>query len=127
VGRTFNCLCSRRSQNGTSPRAWGERLPEESLKLLGTDRPHARGENIEGPRTYTTVDHPFETEPHRPLERIAVLEPDYVLVPIIMCERLAEANIKGIVETDVGADSELQIYDVQATYLGCGAVDRPAR
>jgi hypothetical protein len=46
------------------------------LKLLGTDHPYARGENIEGPRTYSTVDHPFETELHRPLERIAVFEPD---------------------------------------------------
>lgn len=59
--------------------------------------------------------------PHRPLERIAVFEPDYVLVPIIVRERLAETNIEGIVETDAGAHSDLQIHDVHATHLGCGA------
>src|SRR5580700_9710015 len=63
------------------------------------------------------------SEPTRLLERIAVFEPDYVLVPIIMRERLAESNIEGIVETDAGAHSDLQIHDVHATHFVCGPVD----
>jgi len=67
------------------------------VEAAGYDHPYARGENIEGPRTYTTVDHPFRDRADRPLERIAVFEPDYVLIPNRVRDRLPESRIDGVV------------------------------
>jgi hypothetical protein len=39
------------------------------------------------------------------LESVAVLEPDDMFVPIVVCECLAEADVKGIVKTDTGSHS----------------------
>jgi hypothetical protein len=41
----------------------------------------------------------------RTLESIAVFEPDDVFVPVVVRERLAEANVEGIVKTDTGPHS----------------------
>ena len=36
------------------------------------------------------------------LESVAVLEPHDMFVPIVVCERLAEPYVEGIVKTDIG-------------------------
>ena len=50
-----------------------------------------------------------------------------MFVPIVVCERLAEACVEGIVKPDIGPHSHLEIYDVQATDFRSGPIDRSPR
>ena len=51
---------------------------------------------------------------------MAVFNPDDVLVPIVMRERLAETEIERIMGTDADSRSDLEVHDVHAADLGGG-------
>jgi len=51
-----------------------------------------------------------------------------MFVPIVVCERLAEAYVEGIVKPDIGPHSHLEIYDGSSHRLPQAApIDRSPR
>jgi hypothetical protein len=84
-----------------------ENIPSLWIRVPSSTQEHNDASSMQaGLALPTNASHAWKRRAGRRLERIPVFQADEVLIPIVVCDRLPETNIDGIVKPKKHAQSE---------------------